>query len=106
MAKYIDADALLSRLPDDLPYKGSVKRVLMQAPTADVVELPCKVGDTVYEIRVQEGKIIERIVMDIVYDGRFYIRLRPFVSNHYVLGKTVFLTREEAKEALRKEREK
>jgi hypothetical protein len=39
MKRYIDADALLSRLPDDLPYKASVKRVLMQAPTADVVEV-------------------------------------------------------------------
>ena len=39
MAKrYIDADALLNMLPADLPYKASVKRVLMQAPTADVVE--------------------------------------------------------------------
>ena len=35
----IDADAALDNLPDDLPYKGSVKRVLMQAPTADVVEV-------------------------------------------------------------------
>lgn len=33
----IDADALLMRLPDDLPYKASVKRVLLQAPTLDVV---------------------------------------------------------------------
>lgn len=37
--RYIDADSLLSKLPNDLPYKGSVKRVLMQAPTADVVEV-------------------------------------------------------------------
>lgn len=37
--RYIDADALLSRLPDDLPYKASVKRVLIQAPTADVAEV-------------------------------------------------------------------
>ena len=36
MARYIDADALLSKLPDSLPYKASVKRVLIQAPT----ELP------------------------------------------------------------------
>lgn len=39
MARYIDADALLSRLPDDLPYKASVKRVLMQAPAAAVIPL-------------------------------------------------------------------
>ena len=37
MARYIDADELLNKLPDDLPYKASVKRVLMQAPTAEVV---------------------------------------------------------------------
>lgn len=36
---YIDADELLRTLPDDLPYKASVKRVLMQAPEADVVEV-------------------------------------------------------------------
>ena len=37
MARYIDADEILNRLPDDLPYKASVKRVLIQAPDADVV---------------------------------------------------------------------
>lgn len=36
MARYTDVDALLNELPDDLPYKASVKRVLMQAPAADV----------------------------------------------------------------------
>jgi hypothetical protein len=39
MKRYIDAEALLSRLPNDLPYKASVKRVLMQAPTANAVEV-------------------------------------------------------------------
>ena len=39
MAEYIEREALLRMLPEDLPYKGSVKRVLMQAPTADVVEV-------------------------------------------------------------------
>lgn len=38
MAKYIDADKTLQNLPDDLPYKASVKRVLIQAPEEDVVE--------------------------------------------------------------------
>ena len=38
-SRYIDADELLNRIPDDLPYKASVKRVLTQAPTADVVEV-------------------------------------------------------------------
>ena len=37
MTRYIDAEKLLNNLPDDLHYKASVKRVLIQAPTADVV---------------------------------------------------------------------
>ena len=39
MARYIDADATIKSLPDDLPYKASVKRVLTQAREADVVEI-------------------------------------------------------------------
>ena len=38
-SRYIDADALLSRLPDELPYKASVKRALTLAPTIDAVEV-------------------------------------------------------------------
>lgn len=37
--EYIEREATLRNLADDLPYKGSVKRVLMQAPAADVVEV-------------------------------------------------------------------
>ena len=37
MPRYKDIDAILKKMPDDLPYKASVKRVLMQAPEADVV---------------------------------------------------------------------
>ena len=55
---YIEREALLSRLPDDLPYKASVKRVLMQAPTVDVVEVVrCK--DCAY-CRYVEGADIYR----------------------------------------------
>lgn len=35
MTDYIERDIWMS-LPDDLPYKASVKRVLIQAPAADV----------------------------------------------------------------------
>lgn len=50
MSRYIDADALLKNLPEDLPYKASVKRVLTQAPTADVVEVKRGKWKKVYEI--------------------------------------------------------
>ena len=49
MSRYIDADELLKRLPNDLPYKGSVRRVLMQAPTEDVVPL----SDTLSEVQTR-----------------------------------------------------
>lgn len=37
MTRLIDADELEKNLSNDLPYKGSVKRVLIQAPTVDAV---------------------------------------------------------------------
>lgn len=37
--RLIDADAALRSLPDDLPYKGSVRRVLIQAPAVDAVQV-------------------------------------------------------------------
>ncbi len=48
MPKYINVDKQLEKLPNDLPYKASVKRVLIQAPAEDVVEVvrckDCKHG--------------------------------------------------------------
>ena len=38
MARYIDADTLLLQLSNDLPYKASVKRVLIMAPTVNVAK--------------------------------------------------------------------
>ena len=36
MARNINADEVLNKLPDYLPYKASVKRVLMQASSEDI----------------------------------------------------------------------
>ena len=60
MARYIDADKLLNNLPNDLPYKSSVKRVLIQAPAEDVVEVvrceKCKHGEVSIISRTIDGK--------------------------------------------------
>lgn len=67
-----------------------------------VVVLPCKVGDTLF--RVFAGEILEHKVRNMRYlaiQGRWDIDTTPFCS--YVessIGKTIFLTREEAKKAL------
>ena len=63
MSRYIDADKLLTSLPNDLPYKASVKRVLILAPTADVVEVvrckDCKLCRHCYPIKKKDEKSIE-----------------------------------------------
>ena len=67
-----------------------------------VVVRPCKVGDTLF--RVFAGEILEHKVRNMRYlaiQERWDIDTTPFCS--YVessIGKTIFLTREEAKAAL------
>ena len=67
-----------------------------------VVVRPCKVGDTLF--RVFAGEILEHKVRNMRYlaiQGRWDIETYPFCS--YVessIGKTIFLTREEAEKAL------
>lgn len=54
-----------------------------------LVELPCKVGDTVYSV-VEDGLMI----FELKFSLDFYVRrMSDF-------GKTIFLTREEAEQAL------
>ncbi len=76
-----------------------------------LLELPCSVGDTVYEPRADREMITEYIVSSIAYIGEEYEifigwKLKSGVySNLYgvpesAIGKTVFLTKEEAKAAL------
>lgn len=78
-------------------------RVLAEADRdGRVVVRPCKVGDTLF--RVFAGEILEHKVRNMRYlaiQGRWDIDTTPFCS--YVessIGKTIFLTREEAEAAL------
>lgn len=67
-----------------------------------VVVLPCKVGDKLY--RVFAGEIFEHRVGSLKYfaiQGRWDIETYPFCPCvESAIGKTVFLTREEAEKAL------
>ena len=68
-----------------------------------VVVLPCKVGDKLY--RVFYGEIFEHRVGSMKYfaiQGKWDIETYPFLpSVESGIGKTIFLTREEAEKALR-----
>lgn len=81
-----------------------------------LLKLPCKVGDTTYRInKGAENPIIEMLVTNIIISltrgNRFRIDTKDNVDSneHYYdishIGKTVFLTKEEAEQAL-KEMEK
>ena len=68
-----------------------------------LVVLPCKVGDTLF--RVFDGNISEHEVQNMKYfarQRRLGIDMTPFFPDaEKFIGKTVFLTREEAEKALR-----
>ena len=68
-----------------------------------VIILPCKVGDKLY--RVFAGEIFEHRVGSMKYfaiQGKWDIETYPFLpSVESGIGKTIFLTREEAEKALR-----
>lgn len=93
---------------DDIPIKRL--RELAQAEKAGrLVVLPCKVGDTIYQLRkpghARGPGVSPRIVSCIEVRGRDYAvchqGMEPCLKRD--LGKTWFLTLQEALEALRKE---
>lgn len=63
MAQYKDIDEILKKLPDDLPYKASVKRVLIQAPTADVAP-KSEVAREIEALENEAGKIYNHYVFE------------------------------------------
>ena len=92
-------------------WNASPQKCHMFKDKSKFIELLCKVGDTVYEL-TDRGTISEYKITGIRYrnylsfeweliDG-FYSNLFGFLP--YSIGKTVFLTKEEAEKAL-KERE-
>lgn len=74
---------------------------LVFAPTVDAVELPCKLGDTVYQtdgIRVYESTIGE-----ITLTARHSIFVTENIAfDEHAIGETIYLTREEAEAAINK----
>ena len=88
----------------DAEQKGVARlRELAEADRAGrLVVLPCKVGDKLY--RVLDGNISEHEVQNMKYfarQRRLGIDMTPFFPDAgRFIGKTVFLTREEAEKAL------
>lgn len=81
---------------------GRLKELAEADRDGRVVVLPCKVGDKLY--RVFAGEIFEHRVGSMKYfaiQGKWDIETYPFLpSVESGIGKTIFLTREEAEKAL------
>lgn len=101
----IDQHGEIHRLRDEL------KRYKQAEQEGRLVVLPCKVGDTVYEPfagKVYE-KTVDRIIINRFTTPQIWIETKlPFATPRLkrwdmAIGKTVFLTREEAEGALQKE---
>lgn len=77
-------------------------RELMEADRAErLVVLPCKVGDTIYHISKVRTSHFEDDKIIIDDEGRWKIYEMPFTLIHLpYIGKSYFLTREEAERAL------
>ena len=70
-------------------------------PPVNAVELPCKVGDTVYSPTTTSVEVAIVDHIRLTQDG-IYLNLREWhcLSNINHIGKSMFLTREEAEKAL------
>lgn len=63
-----------------------------------IVELPCKVGDTVYEIdggNSESGDIYSSVISRIIYETK------GIAFDERAIGKSIFLTREEAEKSVK-----
>ena len=106
MARLIDADKLIADIKklycDVCDNYGGVKCraclvddamcMIDDATTVDAVELTCNVGDTVYQ--VDANKIYPIAIKNLIYDAGHI----AFDEN--AIGKSVFLTRNEAEAKL------
>lgn len=93
---------------------GGARKLMEEAPGVDAVVLPCKVGDKIYKLWScgKNGKAVaefEITHIDIDYLPEIELAFRkPKGTGYYYfakvgeIGKTVFLTREEAEAALAK----
>lgn len=99
-------------LTQELGYSYIYKRLYELENLLDnelLVELPCKVGDTVYEVFKEHGSLFikESIIEKIVITENGGIRLKLSRNSMYEtavssIGKTIFFTRKEAEAKLKK----
>lgn len=80
---------------------------LQERPKGRWIELPCEIGDTVWLVPKYLGNPLgiirkDKVQMIGVTSRGIHLKLREYHDHNkmYMLGKTVFLTKEEAEKAL------
>ena len=104
---------LLQNVPADSEGNRGVGRIAAFLLSTGVIVPPCCIGDTVYEIRENgrspiSGRRFDRCITTVqmldcaaIRKSTLYAKEKRYAKNDSVrLGKTVFLTREEAEKAL------
>ena len=104
---------LLQNVPADSEGNRGVGRIADYLLENGVIVPPCCIGDTVYEIRENgrspiSGRRFDRCITTVqmldcavIRKSTLYAKEKRYAKNDSVrLGKTVFLTREEAEKAL------
>jgi hypothetical protein len=111
MARYINLDKLTARLPlvgaDDSGYFVSVADVRMalalaEAETENVIATICNVGDTIYRLHPRHNMVVEWVIIEIIiteYEINYIDDSDNLIKGEDI-GKTVFLTEEDAERAL------
>lgn len=90
--------------------RGGIRKALRcveEAAAVDAVELPCKIGDTVWCIRNFHGhkNAQEGIVSEMLFTKEMKLQIVVKYVGRGIWGEKIFATREEAEAKLRKERE-
>ena len=107
----LESEPIKERLLDDDWFDGEIADIADYLLANGVIVLPCKVGDTVY-VKGGKKRTIEKIEIQRVYNPERLFYIFTAYSNRtlskgyvrlfdYEIGKTVFLTREEAERALK-----
>ena len=111
MKKYVDLDAVLDVLAKDHAKRtddqeAEILKVwdeIRRIPKANVVELPCEIGQKVYCVR--RGKLVEAKIFAItIQKENLYLHMKKGASLLVgVMNKDVFLSKEEAEFQIKKE---
>lgn len=80
--------------------KLKAENAALRARLEKAVELPCKVGDTVYEKGMYEGDVYEHRIRKIVFDAE------KIAFDCTAIGNSIFLARAEAEARLKEISEK